>query len=110
MSIKDRTLRFTVQLRSGGTDLPLNVRTGQPIVVGLDNLYATASVTRLDVPLPSIVGRCSTEYTEVPYVLQIMGKGNASINLWVGDENLAKRIARAFEHLIRISGGKEEAF
>jgi len=43
-------------------------------------------------------------------LLTITGRNKAGVYLWVQDQDLARRIGKAFEHLIKLSGAEEEPF
>jgi hypothetical protein len=61
-----------------------------------------------DVPAPSRL--CASEFTKLPYEVKIAGGNKQSLNIWVEDQELAQRIGKALEHLIKASGGKYEVF
>lgn len=80
------------------------------IALRLDELYATCSVKQME-PIPPTINRlCTTQMTHLPYQITLSGPNRKGYSMWVDDQELAGRIAKAFENLIRKSGGKEEVF
>jgi hypothetical protein len=80
------------------------------VVLRLDEFYASCPVSKMTMDAPASGGSCSSELTRLPYEITLSGPNKKGFSIWVDDQALAQRIAKALEHLIKKSGGKEEAF
>jgi hypothetical protein len=109
LSVEDGALLLTTKgsaasSEGGNTDGPSRQQS-----IPLKDLYATCSVEKMKVDIPYVVN-CTFEATEVPYTLTIAGRNKHGLYLWIPNEELAKRTAKAFEHLLKLSGSKPDLF
>lgn len=75
--------------------------------IPLKDLYVTCSVKKVN--STSASSPC-TSSLEIPYELSIAGRHNEGVHLWIQDEDLARRICKRFQHLLKLSGAQEELF
>ena len=102
-SVDRGVLRLSTQLHRTssliGADITFPISEAE---VPLRDLYATCTVRR---------GYCpGTQCPELPYELRIAGRNKHSLFLMIDDADLARRVGNALEHLIKLSGGKEDIF
>jgi len=111
-AVENGTLQMSLQMSTidHGPDPSNQEYPTKHFTFSLKDLYATCPVQLLPgLDRPPQSGPCSSKITEIPYMVTIKGPHNG-VSFWVQDQDRAQRIARAFEHLIKLSGAKKEPF
>lgn len=109
-SVSNGEVRVTFQMTAYDLDNGNQVMPARQWTMRLKDLYAKSTVKKIDIGPSSSSRLCDAAEHTLPYEVSMSGSNKAGLNFWVDDEDLARRIGKALEHLVKMSGGKEELF